>query len=255
MPPDPLAYVASGPPDGPVVLLLHGMLGETDNWDDTLPVLSRAGYRAVAPVLPVYTAPLSETSVVGLAGRVTALMDALAVPVVLVGNSLGGHVAALAARDRPHRVPALVLSGSSGMGEVGLGTSVVRRRDRAFIADRTAFTFHDPVHATDTLVDRMMDVVADRERVTRLVRMARSTTHTPLAPVLPRLPMPTLLIWGREDRVTPPEIAEAFAARLPDARIDWIDHCGHAPMIERPAAFNAALLAFLAEIVPTRVHS
>jgi 2-hydroxy-6-oxonona-2,4-dienedioate hydrolase len=248
--PASLSIVEAGPSTGPVVLLLHGMLGETDNWDAAMPALARAGYRAVAPRLPVYTAPLPDTSVEGLARLVLALLDRLAQPAVLVGNSLGGHVAALVAHARPADVPALVLSGASGMGEVSLGTSMPRRHDRAFIADRTAFTFHDPVHATDTLVDRMMGVIADREQVTRLVRMSRSASGTPLEDVLPRLPMPTLLVWGRDDRITPPEIAEAFAERLPDARIAWVEACGHAPMIEHPAAFNAALLAFLAEVVP-----
>ena len=232
------------------MLLLHGMLGETDNWDATLPALARAGYRALAPRLPVYTAPLADTSVEGLARLVQSLLDALARPAVLVGNSLGGHVAALVAHTRPSDVPALVLSGASGMGEVSLGTSMPRRHDRAFVADRTAFTFYDPAHATDTLVDKMMDVIADREQVTRLVRMSRSASGTPLADILPRLPMPTLLVWGREDRITPPEVAEAFADRLPDARIAWIEACGHAPMIEHPDAFNEALLTFLAEVVP-----
>jgi len=254
MPPASLDFVASGPPDGPAVLLLHGMLGETDNWRTTLPALARARYRAIAPRLPVYTAPLPDTNVAGLAQRVTAFMDDLAQPVVLVGNSLGGHVAALAAQARPHAVQALVLSGASGMGEMPLGTRVIRRHDRAFIADRTAFTFHDPAHATDTLVDQMMGIVGNREQVTRLVRMARSASGTSLEGVLPNLPMPTLLVWGREDRLTPPSVARAFAHLLPDARIAWIASCGHAPMIEQPDAFNEALLGFLAEAVPTRVH-
>ncbi len=253
-PAPPLTCVTAGPEAGPVVVLLHGMLGETDNWDATLPALAAAGYRALAPILPVYTAPIPETSVAALATRVAALLDRLARPAVLVGNSLGGHVAALAALARPDAVPALVLSGASGMGEVPLGRGTVRRFDRAFIADRTAFTFHDPAHATDLLVDRMMDVVADREQVTRLVRMARSASTTPLADVLPRLPMPTLLVWGRDDRVTPPEIAHRFAARLPDPHLVWVARCGHAPMIEQPEAFNAALLGFLSATVPAPVQ-
>lgn len=233
----------------PPVVLLHGMLGATDNWDAVTPALRRAGYRVFVPSLPVYTAPLKQTSVEGLTGFVLRyLADTLSEPCVLVGNSLGGHVALCAAVQAPEAVCGLVLSGASGIHEVALGAETPRRFDRAFVRERTAFTFHDARHATDALVDQMMSVLADRAALVRLIAMARSARDTSVVPIAPHVAAPTLLIWGRQDRITPPEVAHAFARLLPRSTLAWVDACGHAPMIEHPAAFVDHLLPFLAAL-------
>lgn len=248
---DDFAFVSAGPPEGPPVVLLHGMLGEADNWTDTLPALEQAGYRAIALTLPVYTSPLDCTSVAGLTEYVLAFLNYLGgPPPVLVGNSLGGHVALCVASEKPRVVRALVLSGASGLYEVNIGATTPRRFDRAFVQDRTAFTFFDPVHATEALVDRMMSVLADRNRLLRLVRMARSTHQTGVAPFLPRLRLPTLLVWGLQDRITPPDVARRFESLLPESTLVLLEACGHAPMIEQPDAFNRHLMAFLHRVVP-----
>ena len=253
---DGYRFAAQGPTDGPSVVLLHGMLGDVDNWDATLPALAAAGYRATAPLLPVYTAPLSDTSVQGLTRYVLGFLQALGGgPHVLVGNSLGGHVALCVALEHPERVQALVLSGASGLYEVNIGASTPRRFDRAFVHDRTAFTFHDPVHATDALVDRMLGVLGDRHQLVRLVKMARSARDTHLGSYLARLAVPTLLVWGENDRITPPDVAEQFAALLPDSAVAYIPRCGHAPMIEQPDAFNEHLLAFLQARVRAELYA
>lgn len=250
------SFAVQGPPDGPSMVLLHGMLGDVDNWDAMMPVLANAGYRVVVPLLPVYTADLEETSVEGLTKYVLGFLDALGGgPHVLVGNSLGGHVAICVALERPADVRALVLSGASGLYEVNIGTSTPHRFDRSFVQDRTAFTFHDPIHATDALVDRMMAVLADRHRLVRLVKMARSARDTYVGSRLHELTMPVLLVWGRQDRITPPDVAEQFQILLPDSTIVHIDECGHAPMIERPDDFNRHLFTFLKARVRAGVYA
>lgn len=226
------------------------MLGDVDNWSATIPALAAAGFRVLAPVLPIYTAPLERTSVDGAAEYVIQFLNHLggASP-ILVGNSLGGHLAIRVATRIPERVRALVLSGASGLYEVNIGATTPRRFDREFVRDRTAFTFYDPIHATDTLVDRMMGVLADRPRLLRLIKMARSAHATYVGDDLPTLSAPTLLVWGKQDRITPPEVGEHFHHLLPQSDLVWIDACGHAPMIEQPERFNAYLLDFL------RVHA
>lgn len=244
-------YIEAGEPnESPPVLLLHGMLGDVDNWLPTVNFLADNGYRTIVPLLPVYDLPLRETSVTGLVEYVFRFSEAINEQnFVVAGNSLGGHVALLFALAYPDRVAALILSGSSGIYELEMGTSTPRRRDRDFIRERAALTFYDPVHATDQLVDEMYDLLGNRPRVVRLIKMARSAKTETLTDRLHEIDQPTLLVWGRDDRITPPDVAHRFQKEMPHARLHFIDSCGHAPMIEHPDVFNSVVLNFLIETV------
>lgn len=243
---DGFHFLDEGPRTQPPVLLLHGMLGDLSNWDDTIGALTAVDYRVVAPLLPVYDLPLKETSVSGLVEYVRQLAQALALePAVLIGNSLGGHVAIIYTLTYPSAVEAMVLSGSSGIYEVEMGTATMRRRDRQFIRDRAAVTFFDPRHATNDLVDEVYEIVNDRHRALRLIRMARSAQKETVTERLAAVRVPTLLVWGRNDVITPPDVALQFQARMSAAELHFIPECGHAPMIEHPEAFNRLTRDFL----------
>jgi len=251
---DDFTYLDEGPRDAPhpPIVLLHGMLGDLSNWTDTIRCFADAGYRVIAPVMPVYGLPLRQTSVPGLADYLDAFVNRMEFQeTVLVGNSLGGHIALLYALDKPERVAAMVLSGSSGIYEAHLGTSTMRRYDRDFIRERTELTFYDPAHATEELVDEMMDVVSDRPRALRLIKIARSADKEIVTDQLDQLGMPTLLVWGNNDVITPPDVGEEFRDALPNAELHFIDKCGHAPMIEHPQAFNEIMLGWLRRLTET----
>lgn len=246
-------YVDEGPrSDLPPVVLLHGMLGDLSNWTNTIDFLAERQYRVIVPMLPVYDLPIKETSVQGLADYVFDFLRAIDVEqAMLVGNSLGGQVALLFALDHPEYAAALVLSGSSGIYEVEMGTSTPRRRDREYIRERAALTFYDPAHATDDLVEEMFEIVNNRGQVARLIKMARSTKEETVRSRLVDIGAPTLLVWGRNDLITPPEVAEEFRDRIPQSELHFIDRCGHAPMIEQPDHFNRIMLNFLRERIGT----
>lgn len=234
------------------VVLLHGMLGDLGNWTATVGALAARGCRVLVPVLPVYDLPVQEAGVQGLVRYTRAFVEALGLAdtaLTLAGNSLGGQIALFYARAHPNQVEALVLSGASGLEEVEMGTSMPRRYDRAFIRQKAEMTFHDPVHVTDALVETMYAIVTDRDRVRRLIKVARATRNEGVAHFLSHLHMPTLLVWGTEDRITPPRVAHQFHARLPNARLRLLNACGHAPMIEQPTRFNALMGDFLAQQV------
>jgi pimeloyl-ACP methyl ester carboxylesterase len=240
-------YVDEGPAsDRSPVILLHGMLGGVGNWAMTVNALAKAAYRVIVPALPVYDLPRQQTSVSELTRFTIALSESLGLKrPVLVGNSLGGHVALLYALKHHEKPQALVLTGASGIHEVVMGESTPKRFDREFVRERAAYTFYDPVHASDELVDDIMDVVADRARVLRLIQMARSARDEKVEDALPQIQVPTLLIWGKEDRLTPPDVAYRFKERLSNANLSLIPECGHAPMIEHPDRFNMLLIDFL----------
>ncbi|MDX1546071.1 MAG: alpha/beta fold hydrolase [Rhodothermales bacterium] len=246
-------YVDEGPATArPPVVLLHGMLGDVGNWISTIRALSENGYRVLVPVLPVYAMPMKETHVPGLVAYVRGFITAMGLaPMVLSGNSLGGHVALLYTLHHPGDVAALILSGSSGIYEVEMGTVTLRRRDRDFLRERAALTFYDPAHVTDELLEDAYRIVNDRGKALRLIRMARSAQQETVTERLPEIEAPTLLVWGRNDKITPPDVAEEFESRMPHAELVFIDRCGHAPMIEHPNDFNALTLAFLRKIIGT----
>ncbi|MFT5143890.1 MAG: 2-hydroxy-6-oxonona-2,4-dienedioate hydrolase [Rhodothermales bacterium] len=230
---------------GPV-LLLHGMLGEVSNWTHTIRHLEEDGYRVLVPVLPVYAMPTSKSNVPGLVDYVVGFLDALGVPsATFVGNSLGGHIAIKLALGYPERVHALVLSGASGLYELDMGQSSLRRKDREYLRERAAVTFYEPRHVTEEMVDDVYRIVNDRARALRLIRVARSVKAENVRDDLHTIGVPTLLVWGREDEITPPDVGLTFEKLIPASELHWIDACGHAPMLERPAQFNEIILDFL----------
>jgi len=240
-------FIDEGPSLGKPVVMLHGMLGGLENWTSTIKTLSEAGYRAIAPLLPVYGLPLEETSVAGLARHTARFLEWLNVEKpVLVGNSLGGHVALVHIITSGQPVSGLVLTGASGIHEVITGSSKLKRYDRDYVRAKAALTFHDPVHVTDDLVENVLKVVWDRPSAVRLIKIARSARSDTVKDRLGSIVAPILLIWGRQDRLTPPEVAVDFQKRMQNARLEFIDQCGHAPMIEQPEEFGALLLEFIA---------
>lgn len=240
-------FIDEGPSSShPPVVLLHGMLGDLSNWTSTIDTLAAHRYRVLAPVLPVYDLPLTKTNIRGLVQHTRDFTRTLDLgPVVLVGNSLGGQVALFYALQHLASVAAMVLSGASGIYEQRMGTSMMRRKDRTFIRERAAVTFYDDAHVTDELVDEMYELVNDRPRALRLIKMARSSKNESVTGRLSDIDAPVLLVWGRNDEITPPDVAEEFMERLPNAELHFIDRCGHAPMMEHPEVFNRLMLQFL----------
>ena len=236
------SYVSVG--EGEPLVLLHGLFGALSNFRDVLSHFSNR-YEVVIPMLPVYNMPLLTTGVKTLASYVSDFIQHRGYTEVhLLGNSLGGHVGLIYASKHTQRVKSLTLTASSGLYENAFGSSFPRREDKEFIRQKVALTFYDPRHATDALVDECFEVVNDRNRVLKILAMAKSAIRHNMADELGKLTMPACLIWGKNDTITPPEVAEDFKRGLPDADLFCIDECGHAPMMEHPGEFNRLLDAW-----------
>jgi len=161
--------------------------------------------------------------------------------VVLGGNSLGGHVALHLALDMPDRISGLVLTGSSGLYEREMGRPQGANPSREWLYEKLCEIFYDPVMVTDEMVGRVLTVLAGRQYKRSLVSIAKSAKRDNLANRLGEVRCPALLIWGRQDEITPPEVAEEFRSLLPRCDVAWLNKCGHAPMLERPKEFGKAL--------------
>ena len=237
-------YVEEG--QGPVLLLLHGLFGALSNWEDVIREFSPT-HRVVIPVLPIPTMPLGQASIPGLVAYVENFVEKLRLPtpMTLLGNSLGGHIALVYTLHHPEQVSRLVLTGSSGLFEDGMGGSFPKRGDYSFVQERVGYTFYDPGLATRELVDEVFAVTNSNAKCLRMISIARSAQRHNLARELHRIAVPTLLVWGLNDTITPPPVAHDFERLLPQAELRFLDHCGHAPMMERPAGFNRYLQGFL----------
>lgn len=232
--------------EGHPMVLLHGLMGGLSNFEKMASYFSERGYKVYIPQLPVYDLPVLNTNLTSIAKFVGKFIkEEIGKPVTLVGNSMGGHIALIASIGRPERVHSLVLTGSSGLYERSFGDSFPRKGDKEYIKRKTAEVFFDPKVATDELVDEVFAVVNDRMKGIKTVMLARSAIKHNMLKDLPNIKCPTCIIWGKQDNVTPPDVAEEMHRQIPNSDLFWIDQCGHAAMMEKPDEFNEILYNWL----------
>ncbi|MCC6459742.1 MAG: alpha/beta fold hydrolase [Saprospiraceae bacterium] len=247
-------YIESGT-EGETLMLLHGLFGALSNFEGIIKRFS-GPYNVVVPILPIYEMPIFEVSVMGLVDFVTRFVEYKGYDRVhVLGNSLGGHIALLYVLAHPERIGSVTLTGSSGLFESAFGTAFPKRGDYEYIKRKTGDTFYDPAVATKELVDEVFGIVNDRNKAIRVVATAKSAVRHNLGDKLHKIKAPTLLIWGKQDAVTPPFVAEKFHELIGHSRLHFLDKCGHAPMMEKPDDFNNILDAFLKEVIEERVEA
>jgi len=234
------SYIEAG--EGQPIIVLHGLMGTLSNFGGVFDYFSTNGYKVLIVDLPIYTLPILKTNVKNLAKYLKDFMKHKNIDsAILLGNSLGGHIALYFTKLNLKNVKALVLAGSSGLYEKSLGDTYPKRGDYEYIKRKTEEVFYDPKIATKEAVDEIFAAVNDRTKVIRTLALAKSAIRHNMAKDLPKLNTPACVIWGKNDNVTPPEVAVDFQKLLPDADLFWLDECGHAPMMEHPDKFNVIL--------------
>lgn len=263
-----------GPEDGVPVLLIHGSVGWSGLWRDTLTFLSEQGYRAIAIDLP----PMGlsdrlegmDYSRQSQGLRILAVAEALDVRPVIVAHSFGAGAAVEALMASSGEVTgAVIVAGALGLGQDGAGKELPLplRSDVVREAAMSA-TVTNP-YATKLLVQQF---VHKKDRITSEIvtlleyPFRRDSTTEALADWLPtllvpprgavssdpaqygRIGVPVTLIWGREDTVTPPVQGEVLSNALGGATVFWMDDTGHIPQIEDPVTFHQLLADALAQI-------
>jgi pimeloyl-ACP methyl ester carboxylesterase len=240
-------YLIEG--SGTPMIFLHGLMGNLTNFQHQVDYFSSRGYEVVIPLLPLYSMPLATTSVTSLTKFVKKFIDHKGYSkVILVGNSLGGHIALLFQKLFPSYLKSLVLSGSSGLYEAAMGNSYPRRGDRDYIAERVRDVFAVKEVATEELIDQVFSTVNDRMKAIKTLAISKSAMRHNMAEDITSFHLPVCLIWGRQDAVTPPEVADKFHELLPNSDLFWIDNCGHAAMMEHPQEFNIIVDEWLKKI-------
>ncbi len=231
--------------EGEVFLLLHGLFGALSNWEGVVNHFSK-NYRVIIPMLPIYEMPIREAGLEGLRKYVEAFVSFKNIDsVTLMGNSLGGHVALMYTLNNPDKVKKIILTGSSGLFEDSMGGSYPKRGNYEYIKERVSYTFYDPAVATKELIDEIFETTNSIPKCLRIVAIAKSAQRNNMADEIPNIKIPSLLVWGLNDTITPPVVAHEFHRLLPNSTLKFLDKCSHVPMMEHPDEFNQLVENFL----------
>ncbi|MCC5785374.1 MAG: alpha/beta hydrolase [Phycisphaerales bacterium] len=234
--------------EGRPVVFLSGLVGLNRHWEGVITRVCHR-FRCVPVEVPLLELEGADCGVHGVRMMLETFMQKwLGEPAIFVGSSFGGHVALMLALDRPDLVSGLVLAGSSGLAEKPIVSETTKRDSYEWMQTKIAELFHDPDSMDTSDVERAFRELTDRKKARAMIKLSRSCRENHLGSELHRVQAPTLVLWGRQDIVTPPEAASEFAQKIPNARLHWIERCGHAPMIERPNEFASGLLEFVDSI-------
>jgi pimeloyl-ACP methyl ester carboxylesterase len=258
-------YVEMG--DGPPVVFVHGLSGCWQNWLENIPHFSQA-HRTIAVDLPGFgesELPGEDISIPGYGRFIDAFLESIGVErAVLVGNSMGGFISAEAAIEQPKRFEKLVLVSAAGVSSVrvrrqpaGVAARMIaaatplvfRVQTRAFRRRRARAAawsgiFYSPGELRPELIWEFFQGGFLAES---FVEALTSLIGYDILDRLEEVEVPTLIVWGANDRVVPPADALGYAQRLRNSRLEVFDRTGHVPMAERPVRFNRVLGRFLAD--------
>ena len=238
-----LRFVDEG--EGQVLFLLHGLFGALSNWEGVVGKFSK-NYRVVIPMLPIYEMPIREAGLDGLRTFVEDFVSQKKLDnMIIMGNSLGGHIAMMYTLKNASKVKKLVLTGSSGLFEDSMGGSYPKRGNYQYIKERVSYTFYDPNVATKELIDEVFEITNSIPKCLRIVAIAKSAQRNNMADEIPNIRIPTLLVWGLNDTITPAMVGHEFNRLIPNSTLKFIDKCCHAPMMEHPETFNEIVEDFL----------
>ena len=234
--------------EGIPIIILHGLMGNLSNFEGVFDYFPKNGYKVIMPQLPIYDQPLMKTTVKHLAKFVKKFVEYKELDnFILMGNSLGGHISLYYSKLYPENLRGMILTGSSGLYENAMGGSFPRRGDYEYVTKKIQDVFYDNDIATKEIIDESFAAINDRSKLIRILALAKSAIRHNMAKDLPKIDIPVCLIWGKNDVVTPPKVADEFHELLPDSDLFWIDKCGHTPMMEHPDKFNELIDAWFKE--------
>lgn len=184
------SYFEAG--EGTPIVVLHGLMGGLSNFSEVATYFSNNGYKVVIPELPLYSQNILKTNVKAFAKYVKDFINFKGFDrVILLGNSLGGHIALYHAKAYPEKVAGLVITGSSGLYESAMGDSYPKRGDYDYIKKKAEAVFYDPAVATKEMVDEIFSIVNDRIKVIKTLTIAKSAIRHNMAKDLPKMHIKT----------------------------------------------------------------
>jgi 2-hydroxy-6-oxonona-2,4-dienedioate hydrolase len=201
------------------------------------------------PYMPLYDLPLSECKIPKLADYIDSFVKNLNLKeAVFIGSSMGGGTLLHYALKENQAISGLILCGSSGLSTIPMQKGFFKRKDFSFVKKATQDIFFDPSTPSDEMIKEVYDAIQNYEIVLRSIRFTKSTAKEQLHDRLSNIKVPCLLVWGRQDCITPPAVAGLFQNLLPNAELHYIDKCGHVPTQEHPKEVLKLITDFLKKL-------
>jgi len=244
-------YYALGPVAGPVVVLVHGLGGRSEDWEALAPYLTRAGYRVYLPDLPGYgqsEQPRNFSySVPDEAAIVVGFFDALGLRQIDLGGwSMGGWIVQYVAANHPERIRKLMLFDSAGLAvKPKWDTRLFTPNSAAELEQLDQLLMPKPPHVPGFIADDILRYSKGHAWVIQRALASMLGGHDTTDQLLPKLRMPVLIVWGDVDRIIPLSEGQAVHKLIPQSQLDVVAGCGHLAPRQCAGQIGPNLVAFL----------
>jgi pimeloyl-ACP methyl ester carboxylesterase len=244
-------YEVEGPADGPVVVLVHGLGGRAEDWRNLAPYIAKAGFRVYLPDLIGYGRSQKPRdfsySVHDEAAVVLDFLDALRLQQVDLGGwSMGGAIVQHVAADHPERVRRLMLFDSAGLYVLpSWDTGLFTPSNPAQLDQLDMLLMPHPPRVPGFVARDILRVSDHRAWIIHRALDTMLTGQDATDKLLPQLKMPVLILWGGEDKITPPSLGETMHRMLPQSEFDVVPGCGHLAPGQCALQMAPMVLAFL----------
>jgi pimeloyl-ACP methyl ester carboxylesterase len=244
-------YYAMGPAQGPVVVLVHGLGGRAEDWQNLAPSLTRAGYRLYLPDLPGYgqseKPKTFSYSVPAEAAVVVGFFDALGLEQVDLGGwSMGGWIVQRVAAAHPERVRRLVLFDSAGIAlKPDWDTALFTPTTAVELSQLEELLMPHPPTVPDFVANDILRISKENAWVVHRALATMLAGQDTTDNLLPNLKMPVLIVWGAVDHITPLSEGKTIHKLIPQSQLEVIDGCGHLAPEQCVAQIGPRVVAFL----------
>lgn len=236
-------YIDTG--KGKPVILLHGLFGNVTMWRSTINVLKNH-CRVIVPRLPLFEVPVHRANLNYLVEVFHEFLDWYQLTdVTLIGTDLGGQLALHYAYAYPDRVRSVVISGSSGLSENLPAFNNERSLDYDTVKNHVHDAFYNDDAVGSAIVKKVYKTINSFVRGLKISSFTKASQNDTLGSLLYRINTPVLMIWGLQDKITPPTVALHFHDLLKHGTLKFISACGHLPMVEQAVEYNNAVAEFL----------
>ena len=239
-------YLEAG--QGRPIIFSHGLFGGIFNIDTVCKELSK-NYRFLMPFLPMYDMALKDCTIKKLGDYFDSFVNDLGLDeAVAIGSSMGGGTLLHYASKPRNKLKGLILCGSSGLSNIPLAKGYFKRKSYDFVNEATKDIFYDRSVPSPEMINDVFNAIQSNEIILRTIRLTKSATKHLMQDEITKIQTPVLLVWGKQDPITPVHVAPQFQELLPDAELRIIDKCGHVPAQEKPYHFLESFFEFIKKI-------
>ena len=238
-------YVEKG--RGIPIIFIPGLFGSFQNFAEVGHYLSDK-YKIITPYMPMYDLPLSQCRVTDLSEYLEKFIEDLGIEkCYLAGSSMGGGVVLNYTLKRQEKVLGLFLFASSGLSLIPMRQGFFSVKDYQWVESLLKEIYYDPSHLHQNDIQEVFETIQNKQILLRCLRFVKSTKYNLLHDELPKIQAPTLLIWGKDDKVTPSELGHEFFGLMENSELHLLDECGHVPPHEKSQECLHLMQSFLAK--------